>query len=89
MDSRNLIWISANGDGDGAPLQRQMLKAILAPRAVDRDYAIDMARIYIAGYSGGGGVATMIELTKPELFVGDINPRRDALEHGPVLGRPC
>ncbi len=72
MDSRNLIWISANGDGDGAPLQRQMLKAILAPRAVDRDYAIDMARIYISGYSGGGGVATMIELTKPELFVGAI-----------------
>ena len=72
MESHNLIWISANGDGDGAPLQRQMLKAILAPRVVDKDYAIDMERIYVAGYSGGGGVAMMTEVTKPELFMGAI-----------------
>ncbi len=72
MDSRNLIWVSANGDGDGAPLQRRMFKAILAPRVVDRDYAIDMARIYVAGYSGGSEVATMIEVAKPELFMGGI-----------------
>ena len=49
MEKENLIWIGASNAGGSAPVQQRMVKAIIAPRAVDRDYQIDMNRVYIAG----------------------------------------
>jgi len=72
MEQENLIWISASNAGSSAPVQQRMVKAIIAPRAVDRDYQIDMSRIYIAGFADGGMVANLVETAEPGLFRGAI-----------------
>ena len=37
-----------------------------------RRYAIDESRIYVAGFSGGGKVASMLAVIYPEVFDGAI-----------------
>lgn len=72
LEANNLIWIGANNSGDGLPVAKRMLKAIIAPAALGRSYAIDPERCYIAGFSGGGITATRIATAKPDLFKGGI-----------------
>ena len=72
MDDHNLIWISANQSGNRVLAPRRVLKAILALRAIQQQYAIDETRIYIAGFSGGGKVASMIATEFATTFVGGI-----------------
>jgi hypothetical protein len=72
MEEKNLIWISASNAGSSAPVQQRMIKAIIAPRAVDRDYQIDMDRIYIAGFADGGMVANLVQTAEPGVFKGGI-----------------
>jgi len=72
MEKENLIWISASSAGSSAPVQQRMVKAIIAPRAIDRDYQVDMNRIYIAGFADGGMVASLVQSTEPGVFKGGI-----------------
>ena len=72
LDEHNLIWISANQSGNRVPGARRVLKAILGLEAIRQRYAIDDTRIYIAGFSGGGKVASMIATDLPTIFVGGI-----------------
>lgn len=72
MEEHNLIWIGANESGNRVSTSRRVLKAILALEAVRQQYAIDDARIYIAGFSGGGRVASMIATEFAGTFVGGI-----------------
>jgi predicted alpha/beta superfamily hydrolase len=69
---KNLISIGVNGtDGDAAVSER-MLKAIIAPLVLQRDYVVDMERCYIAGFSNGGAVATLVTTARPEQFKGGL-----------------
>lgn len=72
MDAHNLIWISPSGAGNSAPAQERIIKAILAPRAADLDYTVDGERIYIAGFSDGGMVASLVQAADPGTFKGGI-----------------
>jgi len=72
MEKKNLIWISASNAGSSAPVEQRMVKAIIAPRAVDRDYPIDMNRIFIAGFADGGKVANLVQTAEPGVFKGGI-----------------
>ena len=49
-----------------------MLKAIIAPLVLQRDYVVDMERCYIAGFSNGGAVATLVTTARPEQFKGGL-----------------
>jgi dienelactone hydrolase len=72
LDKHNLIWISANQSGNRVVASRRIVKAILGLEAIRKQYAIDDTRIYIAGFSGGGKVASMIARDLPTVFVGGI-----------------
>jgi hypothetical protein len=102
MEEKNLIWISASNAGSSVPVGQRMVKAIIAPRAVDGDYKIDSNRIYIAGFADGGKVANLIQTAEPgvfnggiymcgALFWGDKTPDRldEMRENGHVFIRGC
>lgn len=72
LETRNLIWIGANGAGKTAYATERILKAIIAPFVLREDYVVDLARSYIAGYADGGIVACMVMKTRPEQFKGGI-----------------
>ena len=72
MNSHNLIWVSPSQAGGSAPVQERIIKAILAPRAVDVDYTVNEERIYIAGFSDGGKVANLVQAADPAAFRGGI-----------------
>jgi predicted esterase len=72
LESRNLIWIGLNHAGGTAPVMERILTAIIAPLVLRGDYEIDFSRIYIAGHSDGGQVASMVMMSKPEQFRGGI-----------------
>ena len=70
MDERNLIWISANDSGNRVLAPRRALTAILALYAIQREYALDEERVYVAGLSGGGKMASMIATDYARTFDG-------------------
>ena len=72
LDEHNLIWIGANKSGNRVAVPRRKLKAILGLDALRKQYAIDDTRIYLAGFSGGGKVASMMATELPAVFAGGI-----------------
>jgi predicted esterase len=72
MDEHNLIWISANKSGNRILVPRRVLKAILALNAIQQEYVLDESRIYVAGFSGGGKVASMIATDYANTFNGGL-----------------
>jgi len=72
MDDKNLIWIGANDAGNRVAVGKRMLLAMLAPKILARDYALDPDRIYVAGFSGGGKTASRVAVARPEVFRGGI-----------------
>ncbi|HEU4604121.1 MAG TPA: PHB depolymerase family esterase [Steroidobacteraceae bacterium] len=72
LQQSNLIWIGANRFGNKKPSAQRILAAILGLALVQRDYEVDPERIYIAGMSGGGRIASKTITTSPQLFTGAI-----------------
>jgi predicted peptidase len=72
LEESNLIWAAPLGAGDKRPLNERMLRAMLTPNFLARNYTLDPSRIYIGGFVGGGYVATMLATSKPELFRGGV-----------------
>jgi predicted esterase len=70
MDEHNLIWISANYSGNRVLAPRRALTAILALYAIQREYALDEERVYVAGLSGGGKMASIIATDYARTFDG-------------------
>jgi predicted esterase len=70
MDEHNLIWISANKSGNRVLVPRRVLKAILALNAIQQEYVLNETRVYIAGFSGGGKIASMIATDYANTFDG-------------------
>lgn len=72
FDSRNLIWISADDSGNRTPTNKRILTAIMGVTLAGKVANVDPRRIYIAGLSGGGRVASQAITRYPEQFVGAI-----------------
>lgn len=72
LAERNLIWIGANEAGNEVPTARRMLLAMFGPMVLQRRYALDPHRIYIAGMSGGGKTASRVAALRPNIFKGGI-----------------
>jgi predicted esterase len=70
MDEHNLIWISANQSGNRVFVPLRMLKAILALNAIRQEYVLDETRVYVAGFSGGGKVASRVATNYADKFDG-------------------
>lgn len=72
LHDKNLIWIGANNAGNRVAVGKRMFLAMLAPTVLARYYEFDADRTYVAGFSGGGKVASRVSSAKPELFRGGI-----------------
>ena len=72
LDEYNLIWIGANNSGNRVIVPRRMAYALAAPAVIDKYYQIDIERIYLTGFSGGGKVASMLAARYPDVFKGAI-----------------
>ena len=45
MDAHNLIWIGANDSGNKYPVAERMIKAILAPQVLARNYVLNTEEV--------------------------------------------
>ena len=72
LREENLIWIGANDAGNRVGVGKRMFLAMLAPKILAKDYALDEERIYVAGFSGGGKTASRVSSAKPDIFRGAI-----------------
>ncbi len=70
LDEHNVIWIGANNSGNDRWRWYRTGLALDAAHNMQRLYNIDPDRIYIAGYSGGGRVASSMAILFPEVFRG-------------------
>lgn len=72
MDQQNLIYIAANNSGNKIPTIRRMVLATLAVNALGQRYTFDTGHINVAGFSGGGRVASRIATQYPDVFTGAL-----------------
>lgn len=69
---RNLIYVAADDFGNSKPTAQRLLAALMGLALVQRDFRIDAKRIYVAGMSGGGRVASQAITRFPQLFSGAL-----------------
>jgi predicted esterase len=72
LERRNLIWIAADDFGNDRPRAQRVLAAMAALKLVESTRAIDSKRVYIAGMSGGGRIASTIITRFPRRFAGAL-----------------
>jgi len=72
IDQRNLIWVSVDHSGNDRTVQRRMAEALASADYVRNHYRTDETRTYIAGFSGGGRMASMISYYFADLFEGAL-----------------
>lgn len=70
LQQEKLIWIGANNSGNDRYNWYRTGLALDAAHNMQQLYNIDPDRIYVAGYSGGGRVASSLALLYPEVFQG-------------------
>lgn len=68
MDEQNLVYIAAHDSGNRVRTNRRMVLAVFALRALDGRFPLDAARLHVAGFSGGGRVASLVASQYPEAF---------------------
>ncbi|MEO1246254.1 MAG: hypothetical protein AAFX56_11290 [Pseudomonadota bacterium] len=74
FDRHNVIWIGTRQTQRNANSTRKIWHAILGSRALDKDYAIDLQRMYVGGTRETVPLAVSTMLTANE-FVGGIYTR--------------
>jgi hypothetical protein len=72
LEEKNLIWAGVLRAGDATPLNERMMKSLLTPTVLSKEYVLDPQRIYVGGFSGGAHVATLLSTGKPALFKGGM-----------------
>ncbi len=71
LDEARLVWIAADGFGNSRPTAERMLVAVMALKLAARE-PVDGRRLYVAGVSGGGRVASLGIAHFPQLFSGAL-----------------
>ena len=72
MDQQNLIFIAANDAGNKRYVERRMVLATMAIKVLGQHYLFDVEHINVAGFSGGGRVASKLASQYPEAFTGAL-----------------
>jgi len=73
LDRHRMIFVSAARSGNDADtLDRRIPLALLGHENIRRRYAIDPARTYVGGLSGGSRVALRVALAYPDIFRGAL-----------------
>jgi predicted esterase len=72
LERRNLVYVAADDFGNSKPTAQRLLAALMGLALVQRDFRIDAKRIYVAGMSGGGRVASQAITRFPQLFSGAL-----------------
>jgi predicted esterase len=70
LDRQNLIWIAADDFGNEHPRAQRILAAIAGLKLIESTTTIDAKRVYVAGMSGGGRIASQIITRFPQRFSG-------------------
>jgi tetratricopeptide (TPR) repeat protein len=70
FDELRVIFVGANDSGNQRPRWHRFALALEAAFHMQRLYNIDPRRVYVAGYSGGGRVASSLTMLYPEMFQG-------------------
>lgn len=73
LDRARLIWVGANRSGNRRSTRERVGLALDAAHAVAALYDLAPERVYAAGYSGGGRVASGLALLYPEVFRGALS----------------
>lgn len=68
LAERKLIWIGANRSGNPRPFWDRVGLALDAAGGVRSLYDVDPERVFVAGFSGGGRVASALAFEYPEVF---------------------
>ena len=87
FDRRGLGWISADEYGNDKPTAQRVLVAMMAVKLAMQSATLDPQRIFIAGMSGGGRVASEVVTRFPRRFAGAlyIVGANDHLPEEPLL----
>ncbi len=73
MDKHRLIWVGANDSGNATPYDtRRVPLALDAAYNMQKLYTIDPDRVYVAGLSGGGRVASITAFHHSDVYDGGI-----------------
>jgi tetratricopeptide (TPR) repeat protein len=70
LDAHHLLWVGANRAGNPRFTWNRIGLALDAAHAMAGLYDLDPDRVYAAGYSGGGRIASTLGLLFPETFHG-------------------
>ncbi len=70
LAARRLIWAGANRAGNRRATWNRVGLALDAVHNLERLFSIDRRRVYVAGYSGGGRLASSLSMLFPEVFSG-------------------
>lgn len=72
LDAQNLIWVAADDFGNERPSSQRILAAIVGLKLVESTETLDAKRLYIAGISGGGRIASQVMTRFPQYFNGAL-----------------
>jgi dienelactone hydrolase len=72
VDELGLIAVGAEMAGNTRPLTDRLQLMLDAVETARRRFLIDEERVYVAGMSGGGRCAAMLQCALPEVFAGTV-----------------
>lgn len=72
FEDKNLIWVAAEGFGNTEPSVRRILAALMGLAKVQQSFQTDSSRVYVAGLSGGGRIASRLATKFPQMFTGAL-----------------
>jgi len=72
LDRRKILYVAPQGAGNSQSGSRRMGLAVLAAIEMQQHYNIDRRRIYIAGFSGGARIASLLAFHQPDIFRGTV-----------------
>ena len=70
FDRFGIIWVGVNNGGNNRAVGERIGLAVDAVMNMQKRYAIDKDRIYVAGQSGGGKTASQAAFIYPDVFTG-------------------
>lgn len=70
LAQKRMIWVGANWAGNYRKVWDRIRLALHAAHAMAGLYDLDPGRVYAAGYSGGGRMASWLSMLYPEVFHG-------------------